>query len=250
MFTLSKELVIPEGADKAQYRLTMNERSALLNHALDYYNVPGRHYHNADHVMAMLQTYSKEFKHSPTDAMFLAIIMHDAVWVPFQSPASEKLSAALTPVLFNWVIGVQIPIELNDRVNQLIDWTLPAVHTKDHTITLVNLQHTEEAALVDLDLNTMSSDWTHFVFIQKAIDREFAHRGTLIERMRAGASFLNMFVQKGFVYYTPQMQERNKLAMRNLKAYVHLVLNLEIYDWDAISVAKPDFMEAEYRPPQ
>lgn len=225
----------PEGADKSKYTILHDDRYRLYRHALDFYDVPGRHYHDELHVDNMIDAYALNFKHSMSDALFLAVIMHDAVYIPGKSPMSEDASAMLVPSFYASVLGKSIPTDLYEDVCSLIRWTLPAVHVrnlrKSFSATVNHASLNREAAiLLDLDLSGMSKPWHTFMETQINIDKEFSHLGTEEERRVNSADFLHKFIDKGFVYYTEEMESYNRQALKNLGCYIHEIQVNKNYD--------------------
>lgn len=241
-------LVIPcEGplSNKLLYALDAATRQKLIPEALNYYRIPGRWHHNHEHPMRMLNEHTANWQTDTTDALFLSILMHDAVYVPGESPMSEDMSRKLVPSVYYRVIGNRIPMSLQSDVYDFVHWTLPRFHVKDNHSSLYGIDSLQ-ARLLDLDLLHMSDDWGDFVKTQEKIEYEFAHLGTQIEIKVGGARFLKSFVDKGFVYYTEPFKRRNEKALRNLKAVVHAILALRSYGWAWISQQDPDYFAREY----
>lgn len=240
-------VVMPQYGDEMQYQLTAVNRQDILNFAARYYAVPGRFYHDLNHVKAMLNNHRKYFEHDPTDALFFAIVMHDTIWIPGQSPRSEEMSEALVPYVYYQTVGEIIPLWFNDVVRQLIHWTIANVHTRDNRKSLPKQKGSSDIErILDLDLASMSRDWVEFIEIQRAIDLEFSHMGTPDSRMKASAAFLKQFVEKGFVYYSEEMQHLNEKAMCNLKAYVACIEKTNLNSWEALMKVSPIQMEGLY----
>jgi predicted metal-dependent HD superfamily phosphohydrolase len=241
-------LMIRKDADAKDYQFDLVMRQDMMKFASKYYDVPGRHYHNFEHVEKMLDRHRQYFDCDPTDKLFFAILMHDAIWIAGQSPRSEEMSAALIPYVYYQVTGRQIPMGLNDSVFELIRWTIASVHSRDNRPPSANSTKMNEDAMriLDLDLSSMGLDWMPFVEIQRAIDLEFEHMGSPHQRRLGAATFLRQFVDKGFVYYTPQMQQLNAKALRNLKAYILCAEQHDTLDWHDISVCDPDKLEGLY----
>lgn len=226
---------LPEGADKSKYAILHDDRYRLYRHALQFYDVPNRHYHDELHVDNMLEAYALNFKHSMSDALFLAVIMHDAVYIPGRTPMSEEASAMLVPSLYSTVLGKPIPVDLYDDVYTLIRWTLPSIHVQNSRkhfskVVDVNSVNREAAILLDLDLSGMSKPWPTFIKTQIDLDKEFSHLGTEEERRINSAKFLHLFIDKGFVYYTEEMKGYNQAALKNLGCYINEIQVNKNYD--------------------
>lgn len=236
-------LTIPAGASGQNYKLGTSDRINLQTEALNFYKVPGRFYHNYQHVYDMLDAHRKYFKCDPSDALYLAILMHDAVYMPGNSPASEDASTALVPVAYFRAMGKPIPAALMQKVSELIRWTLPVTHIKDNRAEFTGPVDAQK--LLDLDLIAMStSNWTNFIQRQYSIDREFEHLGDRTQRMKASADFLRKFVDKGFIYYSDAMQHLNDRAIKNLYLYIRLV-EKEIFEFEDMYRFDPDEIEKD-----
>ena len=242
-------LTIPrEGSlsDPSLYTLSAPVRGKMVNDAMNYYDVPGRYYHAMPHPIRMMNGHFDYWNTDATDALFLAILMHDAIYVPGMSPESEEMSMRLLPSLYYRITGERIPLKLCDDVYQLIYWTLPRVHVRDQRKATVFDNEGQAARLLDLDLTSMSDEWDTFVQTQDRIEREFAHTGSHVELVIASAGFLEQFIQKGFVYYTQSFAENNARAMRNLKALVQAIRVHKEYSWANMARRDPNALAAEY----
>ena len=244
------DLIIPTSGLNCRvdlYEIDAATRYRLIQDALGYYRVPGRGYHGAAHPLRMLEAHRLYWNTDPTDALFLAILMHDAVYVPGQTPMSEEMSSHLLAPLYYRVTGKRIPRVLSDNVFELIRWTLPKFHVQDNR---QKLSYTESLAarLLDLDLTSMSDDWLDFVNTQAQVEIEFAHTADHEDLVIASAGFLKTFVDKGFVYYTHERSTSNAKAIRNLKALVQAVFKHQEYNWESLAKRDPDELAAKYTP--
>jgi predicted metal-dependent HD superfamily phosphohydrolase len=230
-------------SDETLYQIDMQMRCKMVDDAMGYYRTPGRFYHAQPHPIRMLNNHVDYWHSHPTDALFLSILMHDAVYVPGQSPASEEMSMHLVPVMYHRVVGTRIPIELCDNVFLYIRWTMPKYHVRHNTMLD---PEGPIARLLDLDLAGMSDDWNDFIETQQKIEREFAHLGASDKLKIDAANFLHSFVRKGYVYYTQAFRPDNEKALRNLKALVQAVLVHREFSWGWLAAKNPDVLEQEY----
>jgi hypothetical protein len=91
--------------------------AALLDELAQAYAQPGRHYHNLDHIAALLELLDRHGHDVRNrDAMELAIFFHDAVYVPTRSD-NEAASAALAR---EQLTGLGVQDDLIAEVERLI----------------------------------------------------------------------------------------------------------------------------------
>lgn len=124
------------------------EVSMILHHLwAPFYNDQIRKYHNEDHIHNMLE-YAKEFEVDLSIEETIAILFHDAVYIPILSSeleverANEKASVAVVKSLIDEIEGAVGKINLT-MVESLIMST--ADHTKRNSFIGDNI-------VVDLDL--------------------------------------------------------------------------------------------------
>jgi predicted metal-dependent HD superfamily phosphohydrolase len=176
---------------------------ALFRIARESYDSPGRHYHAWSHIEACLN----EFKHAPVDqprAVLLAILFHDAIYVPGRRDNEER-SAQLA--LDTLVAHSRLGADERDEVAQLI--RLTASHHAHRT-----LLH-DEAVFLDIDLSVLGADEATYRAYADGVRREFVPAAVTAEAFVAGRSrFLQGLVAQDHIFATAWMRSRREAAAR------------------------------------
>src|SRR5476649_1045693 len=95
----------PPLSNNSNYSLGRALRQILYDNVRPYYEQPHRVYHDMRHIDKMLTTHDLMYGHSPSDALFCAILFHDAIWMPMSSPTVEHLSTQLVPSIAMYLSG-------------------------------------------------------------------------------------------------------------------------------------------------
>lgn len=196
------------------------KRLRMLTAVEHYYRQEHRDYHDWDHVLTMLSTHTVVFGAAPADDLFYAILFHDAIWLPNQSPTVEHQSADLFEIVYRKVLNEKPNARLKSSVKRLILTTVVHKHLSDLRHQSL---HTDCYRILDLDLSAMAKPWDGFLRAQEQIRLEVEHLGTPAQCARGTAQFLTNLISRGFIYYSPEMSRYNKLALSNVLAYISLI---------------------------
>ncbi|MET0567581.1 MAG: hypothetical protein ABWZ74_00750 [Hyphomicrobiaceae bacterium] len=171
--------------------------TALLDELIRAYSQSGRHYHNLDHIAALLDLLDRHG--GPVgnrDAVELAIFFHDAVYVPTRSD-NEAASAALARARLT---GLGADSALVSEVERLILATRHGAAIADAD------SDPDLALLLDLDLSILGAERSAYAAYAHAIRREYAMVPDLLYRpgrRRALAEFL----ARPRIYATPSLRD-------------------------------------------
>ena len=178
------------GADEAQREL------------IDAYSSSGRHYHNVDHIAALLAL-SAEHAASLTDrpAVDLAIFYHDAVYVPTRSD-NEAKSAALA---YERLGALGLPAVQVECVARYIEATK---HAGAEPTGESDLDH-----LLDFDLSILAAEPAPYETYAAAIRREYSIYPDLLYRP-GRAKVLRAFLAMPRLYRVPALAARWEAAAR------------------------------------
>jgi predicted metal-dependent HD superfamily phosphohydrolase len=161
------------------------------------YSEPHRHYHSLEHIAQMLTLGRDQL---PTDEQIAAIWFHDAVY-DVRRHDNEERSAALAVELLRrdgW------PDESVDAVERMV------LDTKPHEPSI------EESKLVlDLDLWGLALPWAQFLANGRRIRREYSWLSDA-EHDAGLRGFLERFLARERIYFTPWAAKREAAARRNL----------------------------------
>jgi predicted metal-dependent HD superfamily phosphohydrolase len=177
------------------------------------YTAPHRHYHNLDHIAAVLQTL-EELRPLAHDypALQLAAWFHDAVYQPGAAD-NEEQSAALAQ---HTLTPLGLPPTTIAQVVQLI------LATKTHTPTPGN---EDSKLLLDADLATFAAEPAVYNAYAQAIRQEYAHIPD--EPFRHGRlQLLQTFLQRPRLFHTDPLHTRlDPLARANIQREITTLLS-------------------------
>ncbi len=167
-------------------RVGLVENLRTYNELLSIYNQKHRHYHNVNHINAVLE-YLEEAKHlaNDFDALEIALWFHDAVYKPFSS--TNELDSA------NW--GSTF-LQQNGASKELL--------TKVHTLIMATLHNViptdnDEKLIVDIDLSILGSSAETYNQFESWIRKEYKLVPILIYRKRR-KEILTSFLERDRIY--------------------------------------------------
>jgi predicted metal-dependent HD superfamily phosphohydrolase len=168
------------------------------------YSEQGRHYHSLDHVAALLLMLDQHGEGlTNRTAVELAILFHDAVYVPTRSD-NEARSAALAR---ERLAALGLPGDLITRVANLI------LATRHETERAEPQDDPEMALLLDLDLSVLAADRSVYAAYARAIRSEYATYPD--EVYRPGRQrVLGQFLARSRIYGTDRLHELWDAAAR------------------------------------
>lgn len=169
--------------------------------ARPFYAEPGRAYHTAEHVGAVLDALASREVLTPTLA--LAVWGHDLIYDP-RAGDNEARSAA---VFGEWLAAEGADASLIRQVQALI---LATRHTDPPSTRA-------EALVVDADLSILGADPATFAAYDRAIRQEYSFIPE--EDYRVGrARVLRGFLNREQMYHTPEFAGLEASARANLQA--------------------------------
>ena len=171
--------------------------TAVLDELVHAYSEPGRHYHNLDHIAALLQLLDRHGEAVRNrEAVELAIFFHDAVYVPTRSD-NEAVSAALARAR---LMELGAGDALVSEVERLILATRHGASVADAD------SDPDLALLVDLDLSILGAERPAYAAYAQAIRREYAIVPNLLYRP-GRRRVLAEFLARPRIYATPHLRD-------------------------------------------
>jgi predicted metal-dependent HD superfamily phosphohydrolase len=177
--------------------IAVQPAAALLDELVRAYSEPGRHYHNLDHIAALLGLLDQHGQDARNrDAIELAIFFHDAVYRPTRSD-NEAASAALARARLT---QMGVSEGLLREVERLILATR-------HGASLADADSDPDLALlVDLDLSILGAERSAYAAYAHAIRREYAIVPDLLYRP-GRRRVLAEFLARPRIYATPRLRD-------------------------------------------
>lgn len=181
-----------DGCDDAVFRI-----------ARDAYDSPGRHYHAWSHIEACMRQFKDVHLDQPR-IVLLAILFHDAIYVPGRRDNEERSAVLATDTL---AAHSRLGADERQEVARLI--CLTASHHAPRT-----LLH-DEAAFIDIDLSVLGADEATYRAYADGVRREFVPAAVTAEAFAAGRSrFLQGLLAQEHIFATTWMRSRREAAAR------------------------------------
>jgi predicted metal-dependent HD superfamily phosphohydrolase len=178
--------------------------AALLDELMQAYAQGGRHYHNLDHIAALLDLLDRHGDSVRNrDALELAIFFHDAVYLPTRAD-NEAASAVLAR---EHLTKVGAKHDLVGEVERLILATRHGANIADAD------SDTDLALLLDLDLSILAAERATYAAYAQAIRREYAVVPDIIYRP-GRRRVLAEFLARPRIYATPHLHDTWEAAAR------------------------------------
>lgn len=185
--------------------LAHGDGAVLLDELMQAYSESGRHYHNLDHIAALLDLLDRNGDSVRNrDALELAIYFHDAVYVPTR-PDNEAASAALA---CERLTHLGVSEDLVGEVERLI------LATRHGTLLADATSDPDLALLLDLDLSILAAERAAYAAYAEAIRREYAVVPDALYRP-GRRRVLAEFLARPRIYATPHLHQAWETAARS-----------------------------------
>lgn len=166
--------------------------------ARDAHETPGRHYHGWDHASACIELL-RESDVEHARPVFLALVFHDAVYVPGAAD-NEARSAALASETL--AAHARMPEAELDSIARMI------LATREHQALGERLSR-DERAMLDLDLSILGAAPDVYARYAAAIEREYVPAVTTPAGFRIGRrEFLGRLLARSRIYLTDAGEAR------------------------------------------
>lgn len=172
---------------------------------LTQYGGADRHYHNVQHIVAMLQDLAARQSgfHDPGSAA-LAIFFHDFVYDPARADNEARSAEAMVSMLSN--AGVS-EYRL-DKAADIIHATKAHARAADADTNLV----------LDMDMAILGQPWPVYVRYAKGVMQEYlAVHSKPAYRLGRVNAFLDPVIAHGDIFLTPDFQPLTTQAIDNMR---------------------------------
>ena len=177
---------------------------AVWEKAFASYRSPGRVYHAWDHVVACVETL-RTFPCDRPRNVFLALLFHDAIYVP-GARDNEKLSAELATRM----LGEHSTVGAQDRasVAQMIE------ATRHHRIDGEGAA--DLGVALDIDMSILGAPWESYREYAEGVRREYCPAVTTAKRFTIGrVAFLRDVLAGQSIFHTAEGVRRWEAAARD-----------------------------------
>ena len=182
-----------EGCDQEVFRIARRS-----------YDSPWRFYHAWSHIGACLAQFAAQKFDNPR-AVLLALLFHDAVYVPGDKE-NEIRSAELAERMLRYRSSV--PESERRSISRMIVLTADH-HSAEHRLT------PDEAKLIDIDLGILGQPWPVYQEYMHGVRREFCPAVTSDFEFRFGRrAFLEKVLRQRRIFLTDEMAGRLEVRAR------------------------------------
>lgn len=180
----------------------MPVKDPLLEAALSHHRQPHRAYHDERHVLELLKLAAE---HVPdlSETERLAIIFHDAVYVP---GAPKSMNETLSALLMRATVAGLVRLgEIPPPPPQLVDDAARIIVETTH----IDPPSRSAERVCDLDLWRLAAPWEEFQQHSADIDREFRHLYPPGDSCKlARKEFYKSMLTREHVFHTAYFRER------------------------------------------
>lgn len=181
-----------EGCDSEVFRIARRS-----------YDTPWRFYHAWSHIAACLAEFTKHKFDNPR-AVLLALLYHDAVYVP-SDKHNEVRSAELAERMLRY--RSRVPESEKRSISRMI--LLTANHHSAAHLT------PDEAMLIDIDLGVLGQMWPVYQEYMNGVRREYCPAVTTDFQYRVGRrAFLERMLRQKRIFLTDEMAGRLEVRAR------------------------------------
>ena len=182
-----------EGCDKEVFRIARRS-----------YDSPWRFYHAWSHIAACLAQFAEQKFDNPR-AVLLALLYHDAVYVPGDKE-NETRSAELAERMLRYRSSV--PESERQSVSRMIMLTADH-HSAAHRLT------PDEARLIDIDLGILGQAWPVYQDYMRGVRKEYTPAVTTEFQYRIGRrAFLEKLLRQKRIFMTDETAGRLEVRAR------------------------------------
>ncbi|MES2734646.1 MAG: hypothetical protein V4714_23055 [Bacteroidota bacterium] len=171
------------------------------------YTYANRHYHNLEHIQAMLnnvEAYQLELEDA--DAVRFAVWFHDVIYQPIRTDNEEKSADFAVAALQQ----LDLPLAKITQVKALI------LRTKNHSEHLAN-ESSDVQFFLDFDLTILGANWDKYQEYTEQIRLEY-HMFPDFMYKAGRAKMLRKFLELPFIYRTSHFRSSlEKQAKENIQ---------------------------------
>lgn len=172
----------------------------VWNQVMKAYSEPHRHYHNLDHIRAMLDAFERSRAQlKDAAAVFVAILFHDFVYDPTRKDNEER-SAALAETILK---DLDYP---EARIKKTASWIRATQHHTPNGDP--DLDH-----LLDFDLQILGAEPEQYRQYTEQIRKEYELYPDALYRPGRKAT-MQHFLEREYIYATPHYRERFEATTR------------------------------------
>lgn len=169
------------------------------------YDSPGRFYHSWSHIVTCLAQFA-ELKFDSPRPVLLALLYHDAVYVPGSKDNEAKSAELAERILCN---HSTVPEGERRSISRMI------LLTANHHAEADRLTP-DETKLIDIDLSILGQAWPVYQEYMQGVRREFCPAATSNFRFRIGRrAFLERVLRQQRIFLTDEMAGRLEATARS-----------------------------------
>ena len=175
-----------------------------IDRARSAYETTGRHYHTWEHVVVCVERL-RTFPCAQPRIVFLALVFHDAVYVPGRTDNEQASAALARETLSTMCRTTEAELDVIERM---------ILATRDHH-GLSGTLTADETAILDLDLSVLGASREEYERYARQIHDEYVPNAATESRFRIGrVEFLQRVLAMPSVFLTAEGRHRWDAAAR------------------------------------
>lgn len=177
---------------------TMINREKIICFVEQFYNHPGRYFHNFKHILS-----AEKYFNEMSDEQYVAWLFHDIIYIPGNNDNEEESEKFFQ----EYILWNDLNVDYNIVSKIILD-------TKLHKATIP-----ESNFVLDIDMLCMSLPYEEFVFSREEVVKEYAPVFGEKETREGVKNFMIELIGKN-IYTTDKFLSKNELAQNNIKRYI------------------------------
>jgi predicted metal-dependent HD superfamily phosphohydrolase len=169
------------------------------------YTGRSRHYHNLQHIAALLQLCEQYSDHlTDKDVVTLAVFYHDIIYNVLRKDNEQR--SALLAVKRLYALG--IPEDKTAQVKLFIE------ATQTHTITGTVVNKHDLQLFLDFDMSILGGEWSDYLEYTKQVRREYRVYPDKLY-IPGRTKFLEHCLKSEHIFQTPEFRDRYESGARS-----------------------------------
>jgi predicted metal-dependent HD superfamily phosphohydrolase len=189
----------------------------VFSRARASYSSPGRAYHTWDHILDCTQKL-RDFECASPRAAFLALLFHDAIYVPGRSDNESRSGMFAADVLNS--SSARLEMGEIGAIGRMI------LATRDHRLP-ADRRDPDVAVVLDIDMSILGAPWERYRQYADGVRAEYVPAAAGAARFTAGrTAFLSRLLAGGPIFHTAQGLERwERPARENIAREIEALRN-------------------------
>jgi predicted metal-dependent HD superfamily phosphohydrolase len=191
--------------------IAVEQRLKLWLDVAMQHNEPHRHYHHLSHLYNLLRLIDAfEAELNAPDLLRWAVWYHDYIY-QIGNPNNEEQSAKTAYNLLSAYLSVEDLLQVQELILATATHQVPAL-SEDFGL----VQHKDCALFLDFDLAILAAPHSIYKEYSAAVEKEYTSLYELEAYKQGRAAFLQRFLQRPQLYFSPAFAQVEDIARQNI----------------------------------